>query len=1050
MGSVFSSSINRMHSANKLGKLFHVLENCSVLYVMIFSYNAFLISKSRNNSSLSSFYIDKFDFYNIFINVGNILPLLMQSIDSTENAPLSETKLLWEKQQTLPVIGIELFNIFCSAESDETTVKCSVLLSGLVLLCKGSLHQKLALLMHIFGPASSWDKLNSSQKLNEVPWITNNIWIGMNSCLDIVLSPLQVTDMFMSLVTAMRKLSIVPSSIKLRQQNVDAAFDAIPLVPIVVSTKLMQSSISKSKGIFYHQVNTLEQTFLSKQQGSNTTLQSGMYRCEEAILKNAYTRGISFFKFLPHEIMDDSPTNSSAIETSVVIDADAKASKLNNGLNTSQYIKGNPENGCIVSSIKLQVAPTSTKQLTDAEWIQGLCCTLLEHPSSWYRLSPTQLSNVCTKRATISSTIILQEYYTLAELHVNHLAFQISADWDAKIASFACIPSLLFIDWVIGHPVLRYILRQLLVPLSKIGHYDTLNLMIPPASAKETFPLSKSKKSRLKILQKSQSILEMRRSTKPPLQASSQVSIQSDSEILPLIVRFIDALKLVSVDCIYLREKLLEVSQDNGKTVSLDAFIIGVIQYMSSDTAYNPSNRNNRLSSKFFGYSNATKRRFLTRIFGLFQVHDQWTQEPRTNLRTLFTMLCRCVPGSPLSKLAFLFDIFDADADLQISLQELADMILGIAPPLLATTSDPETDLNLEGIEQKTAEIQFAREVAAALDINGDASISKVEFLTVIANEPLLLECFMVALQLQIPANFQLEQDLKIDTYASEFPLLSQKPPSDPIFDFALLRQLRYSYSLDGVDAAYKTQARKIQVIDLEDIEKTKLFTSIEETDNADEPSISLPRPRSHLPRSRAVSNASSASGVSYASRVSKQAKYTRKSILQRSMDRGQFRNALRELWKCPNAAMFLVERIFDVMDADGSGKIDLNELYQGISQALRGDIVHRAEYFFSLFDFTGTGHLQSDEVLKMLLVVYGDLAAAEHNDDSLREKAAQVLRKLDEDGSGTVEKSEFVKAAELDPDIIESLSKLFGKSTIEASTFFLDEDDPIVPDEVL
>ena len=105
----------------------------------------------------------------------------------------------------------------------------------------------------------------------------------------------------------------------------------------------------------------------------------------------------------------------------------------------------------------------------------------------------------------------------------------------------------------------------------------------------------------------------------------------------------------------------------------------------------------------------------------------------------------------------------------------------------------------------------------------------------------------------------------------------------------------------------------------------------------------------------------------------------------------------LRDLWRCPEDALFLADRVFDAMDEDGSGSIDVRELYSGISAALRGPVPARAAFFFGLFDMEGEGHMQSNEVLRMLLASTG-------RDDVSDEDAKRVLARIDSDGSGTVE----------------------------------------------
>lgn len=50
-----------------------------------------------------------------------------------------------------------------------------------------------------------------------------------------------------------------------------------------------------------------------------------------------------------------------------------------------------------------------------------------------------------------------------------------------------------------------------------------------------------------------------------------------------------------------------------------------------------------------------------------------------------------------------------------------------------------------------------------------------------------------------------------------------------------------------------------------------------------------------------------------------------RATILERAVDPYQFRRLLRDLWGCPEDALFLSDRIFEYMDSDGSGSMDVS-----------------------------------------------------------------------------------------------------------------------------
>jgi Ca2+-binding EF-hand superfamily protein len=246
------------------------------------------------------------------------------------------------------------------------------------------------------------------------------------------------------------------------------------------------------------------------------------------------------------------------------------------------------------------------------------------------------------------------------------------------------------------------------------------------------------------------------------------------------------------------------------------------------------------------------------------------------------------------------------------------------------------------------------------------------EFLVTISKVPIMYECFATALNLPIGEGESRQEPTAL-------------AKSGPVFDFVMLRLIRDNYSIDIA------KNRGVAATDTHKKEKHKK--------RGDAPKVAI-----------------QAEGDAEAS-----AKGKPTSILDRAVDRHHFRRLLRDVWKCPDDALYLSDRVFDYMDGDGSGSIDVRELYFGITAALRGSIEHRAEFFYHLFDVEGSGHLKSEEILRMLTASAGSDTVSE-------EDANAILNAIDSDGSGTVEREEFLAAVHLDPGILDSLSRVFGR----------------------
>lgn len=124
----------------------------------------------------------------------------------------------------------------------------------------------------------------------------------------------------------------------------------------------------------------------------------------------------------------------------------------------------------------------------------------------------------------------------------------------------------------------------------------------------------------------------------------------------------------------------------------------------------------------------------------------------------------------------------------------------------------------------------------------------------------------------------------------------------------------------------------------------------------------------------------------------------------------------------CAPAYIALVNKLFSALDQNRSGGISPLELFNGLGQVravvaacrttslrcahlrqqlLDGSLSEKAEFFFRLYDFDGTGSLDKDEVIHMVV------NSQETIDNSVA-VAMKMLRQLDIDGNGRVSLREF------------------------------------------
>jgi len=115
-----------------------------------------------------------------------------------------------------------------------------------------------------------------------------------------------------------------------------------------------------------------------------------------------------------------------------------------------------------------------------------------------------------------------------------------------------------------------------------------------------------------------------------------------------------------------------------------------------------------------------------------------------------------------------------------------------------------------------------------------------------------------------------------------------------------------------------------------------------------------------------------------------------------------------------------LGHRLFAALDQNKSGTISKLELFNGLSQLLDGSKEEKAELFFNLYDFDGSGVLDKDEVIHMVL-------NSQETVDTSVSVASKMLHQLDVNGDGKITLQEFKVASRSCPSLLQCFGALFG-----------------------
>jgi len=131
----------------------------------------------------------------------------------------------------------------------------------------------------------------------------------------------------------------------------------------------------------------------------------------------------------------------------------------------------------------------------------------------------------------------------------------------------------------------------------------------------------------------------------------------------------------------------------------------------------------------------------------------------------------------------------------------------------------------------------------------------------------------------------------------------------------------------------------------------------------------------------------------------------------------------------------FMLMRVYDYFDDDHNGKVQLREWMRAINILLKGTLDERIEYAYNIYDFTNSGILNKDELFFLLKDAVIKRPADEDPKDSVKELVEIALKLLDTDKDGRISFSDFKKAVQKQPLLLEAFGKCLPDS-LEIKSF--------------
>ena len=113
-------------------------------------------------------------------------------------------------------------------------------------------------------------------------------------------------------------------------------------------------------------------------------------------------------------------------------------------------------------------------------------------------------------------------------------------------------------------------------------------------------------------------------------------------------------------------------------------------------------------------------------------------------------------------------------------------------------------------------------------------------------------------------------------------------------------------------------------------------------------------------------------------------------------------------------------QRIFAAFDADGSRRIDFMEFVTGLyALSSRATISDKAKFCFAVYDIDKNGFIEKNELMEVLRFSLGTNSAVKLPEDQLENIVNSTFQKMDTNGDGKIELSEFEAEAKRNPAIL-------------------------------
>jgi len=133
-----------------------------------------------------------------------------------------------------------------------------------------------------------------------------------------------------------------------------------------------------------------------------------------------------------------------------------------------------------------------------------------------------------------------------------------------------------------------------------------------------------------------------------------------------------------------------------------------------------------------------------------------------------------------------------------------------------------------------------------------------------------------------------------------------------------------------------------------------------------------------------------------------------------------EFKSLMRDHFEISESSVKFFDRLYVMLDIEKNDHVDLRDLLNALVQTLNVNDAQKAAFFFNLYDFDGSGTMDADELLRIIL-------EGQERSGQEAEAFLGMLKKFDTNGDNAIDCGEFRDTILQNPELLQTFGVLFN-----------------------